>query len=1703
MSLKPSNCPQTRSKYAIELHSGSRTFSKTEAERLISSCDPQPVSYLSLKSGRVAARLFYGEWAQALQAVVYLWRRRLSGHHVFTPELKVGYGTPCHSSELSDRLSNLFKSRVRYLLKADLVSLCMSKVDSLTDKIAHVTLLLARHNSLHDAHQYLAKREELYEQKEQIVRRLDEYKVAMLCILSHLDGPRLEACTLDVEVFDFKGGTEWDRLHRFMTRERKRLEEALPIYGHRREILKRFQTEQAMVLIGETGSGKSTQLVQFLVDSGLGGDGLIVCTQPRKIAAISLAERVRDESYGCYSDNCITYCSTYMPQKLNCKVVFMTDHCLLQHYMQDAKLSSISCIIIDEAHERSLNTDLLLALIKKLMIERHNLKVLVMSATADATKLSKYFGCGVLHVKGRNFPVEIKYVPDETAESSFRKSISYEQNSKYFGSYVSNAVKMVSELNRDEEEGAILVFLTSQMEVEWACDNCQSPTAVTLPFHGKLSSEDQSRVFQKYSGKRKIIFSTNLAETSLTIPEVRYVVDSGMVKESRFEPGGGVNLLRVCRVSQSSANQRAGRAGRTSPGKCFRLYSEFDFESLALHQEPEICRVHLGIAVLRIVALGIKTVQDFDFVDAPSQKSIEVAIKNLIQLGAIRWENNILELTYVGWKLVKMGIEPKLGKLILDSFDHGLGREGIILASVMANASSIFCRVGDDEAKLKADCLKVQFCHEDGDLFTLLSVYKKWEEEHLLSRNAWCWKNSVNAKTMRRCRDTVLDLESCLQHELHIIIPTYWKWDPRGPTEYTKVLKKLILSSLMENIAIHSGSNQLGYEVASTGQHVQLHPSCSLLIYDRNPSWVVFGEILSTTNRYLLCVTSVERDNLLSIWPSPPLDILLLESQKMQKHVIGGVGSNLLRRFCGKSNSKLQNIISYIQRDCKDKRLHIELDFDKREIHLFTSLASMERVSAVLNGILESEKTLLRDECIEKCLFPVGPSFYPSVALFGSGAMIKHLEVEQRYLAVEILHASAHSLDEMELLPMFSKVATGIANFHRQGSRGNEREDLEKWGKITFLSPEGAENAVEELNGVEISGSPLKVVPLQVASSDHRTFPLPSVTAKITWPRRHFGGAAVVRCASEDIPFVAQMCAFMVIKGKFVHCEISNKYTNSLIVTGLQEDITEQEIFEAFMTVTHRIFDVFFLRSQPVCKPSSEACADVLRREIAHFMPEKLCPTKNFWVKVFSPEPKDYLMKAVVTFDGSLHLEAAKALQHLHGKVLDGCLPWQKLECHRMFQSSVSCPAAVYPIIKQELTHLFESFKHLKGVAYNMEKNGNGSCRVKIFANATRQVAQLRKPFDQLLKGKTISHADLTPGMVQLLVTKEGIRIMKAVQKETGTYILHDKRNLLVKVFGSLNSVAMAEDILIKSLLDLHESKQLEVHLRGNNLPHHLMKEVVEKFGADLEGLKQKVHGADFKLDTHRHLISVKGSKELKQKVEEAILEVVDSLADVHPLQLDMEAICPVCLSEVEDCYKLENCGHDFCRNCLVNQCESVIRNHEGFPLLCVHEGCQSEILLVDLKSLLSGDKLEELFRASLAVFVESSWGVYRFCPTPDCPLIYRVADPNTTDEQPPFSCGACLVETCRRCHLEYHHSVSCEMYKLFKENPDSSLKEWCREKDNVKNCPECKLTIEKEDGCNHVACRCGSHICWVCLSWFCSSDKCYQHLREVHESII
>ncbi|KAJ6420760.1 hypothetical protein OIU84_028175 [Salix udensis] len=1368
-----------------------------------------------------SARLFFQDQSDAITAVVFLWERRLAGDHVYTPvtDFDVNEG------DLNERIRGLFKLYIEKVLEGEVVKELERKIEKLAVEIDKFTSFFKRPRGVRVYSENQAKKEALRVEMEGVVKRVEEFRKGMRCLMDFIEGRKNGGWGV-LRVYDESNGRKmnffyyWSRIHFLILRECRRVENGLPIYGFRSEILKMLHSQQVMVLIGETGSGKSTQMVQFIADSGVASSGSILCTQSRKIAAISLGKWA---------------------------------------------------------------------------------------------------------------------------------------------------------------------------EVEWACEKFQSASAIALPLHGKLSHEEQCR-------------------------------------------------------------------------------------SMDLHQEPEICKVHLGIAVLRIFASGIKNVLEFDFIDAPSVDAIDKATRNLVQLGAVACKHDAFVLTADGHYLVKLGMEPRLGKIILESLRYGLCKEGVVLAAAMANASNMFCRVGTYDEKLKSDCLKVRFCHHAGDLFTLLSVYREWVSISQENRNKWCWENRINAKTMRRCRDTVLEWENCLKNELNIIIPTYWRWDPLTVSVHDKNMKKIILSSLADNVAMYSGYDRLGYEVVLSGEYFQLHPSCSLQVFNQKPKWVVFAELLSISSQYLVCVTAIDFDSLSDI-VHPLFDFSKMESRKLHFRVIKGFGSVALKRFCGKSNGSLIALVSHMRAIYMDERIGIEINVGDNEIQLFASSKDIEKIYECVNNALKYETKWLRNECLEKCLYrEVRAGASPPVALVGAGAEIKHLELGNRCLTVDVYLSNVNMADDKEVLTFFEKSVSGVCGYNKFMGIGQDGDNAERWGRVSFLTPEAARKALD-FNGSELCGCVLKLSPSRSSVGGIRKSLFAAVKAKISWPRRYSKG--------------------------FVQCQTSTRDMNSVVIKGLDKETSEAEILEVLhKTTNRRVLDVFLIRGDEVNNHSADAFEQAILKEIAPFMPSQGSLSNYCHVQVFAPEPKDSFMKAWISFDGKLHLEAAKALQHMQGKALAGCFSWQKIECQQVFHSTASCSASVYVFIERQLDILLKSFKFRPGVCCDLERNENGSYRVKISANATKTVAELRRPLEQLMNGKKVNHCSLTPMVLQLLFSKDGIMLMKSLQQEMGTYILFDRQNLTVRIFGPEKKVALTEQKLIASLQALHDKEQTDIPLRGGAMPYDLMKKVVEKFGPDLHVLKEMFPEAEFMLNTRRHVISFSGKKDLRLQVEEMIRDFAQSFGVNGSVKRyeDDNIACPICLCEVEDCYQLEACGHKFCQSCLVEQLESAMRGRDGFPVGCAHEGCGMHIWLTDLKSLLPYEKLEDLFRASLSAFVASSGGTYRFCPSPDCPSVYRVASGMVGDL---FVCGACYADTCTRCHVEYHPFVSCEKYRELKEDPDMSLKEWCKGKEHVKNCPVCRYTVEKVDGCNHIECRCGKHICWVCLEIFMSGDDCYAHLRSVHPATL
>ncbi len=539
----------------------------------------------------------------------------------------------------------------------------------------------------------------------------------------------------------------------------------LPVSLLREEILEAIKGHQVVVIAGATGSGKTTQIPKMCLELGRKA---IAHTQPRRIAARSVAERIAEElavELGQEVGYQVRFTDTSSKKTL---VKVMTDGILLNAMQNDRELRQYDTIIIDEAHERSLNIDFLLGCIKQLLPKRKDLKVIITSATIDPGSFSRHFDdAPIIEVSGRTFPIEIRYRP-VVAEKQAESDPDVETTAD---DYIDGVIAALKELER-EEAGDVLVFLSGESEIRDAQDAIVGAATAgqltkrleVLPLYGRLSSAEQHRVFEpsKSAGvQQRVILATNVAETSLTIPNIKYVIDAGTARISRYSTRLKVQRLPIEAISQASANQRAGRAGRTSPGTVIRLYSQEDFNSRPEFTDPEILRTNLASVILQASSLGLGELAKFPFLQAPDNKGIKDGNNLLIELGALAPdEQGQLELTALGKQLARLPIEPRFARMLVESKKHGITREVMI---VVAGLTIQDPRERPIEKREKADLLHARFTDPTSDFLTLVNLWNYIEEQQgKLSSSAFrrlCKSEHLNFLRIREWQDLVKQLK--------------------------------------------------------------------------------------------------------------------------------------------------------------------------------------------------------------------------------------------------------------------------------------------------------------------------------------------------------------------------------------------------------------------------------------------------------------------------------------------------------------------------------------------------------------------------------------------------------------------------------------------------------------------------------------------------------------------------------------------------------------------------------------------------------------------------------------------------------------------------------------------------------------------------------------------------------------------------------
>ncbi|MDI1489997.1 MAG: hypothetical protein OHK93_001196 [Ramalina farinacea] len=590
---------------------------------------------------------------------------------------------------------------------------------------------------------------------------------------------------------------------------------SLPIYQFRDDLLQAINDYQVLIIVGETGSGKTTQIPQYLHEAGYTKDGMKVgCTQPRRVAAMSVAARVAEEM-GKKVGNEVGYSIRFEDNTSDKTILkYMTDGMLLREFLTEPDLGAYSALMIDEAHERTLHTDILFGLVKDIARFRPELKLLISSATMDAQKFAKYFDdAPIFNIPGRRYPVDIHYTPQPEAN------------------YLAAAVTTVFQIHITQGRGDILVFLTGQEEIESAEMSLQEtarklgskvPEMIICPIYANLPSELQAKIFEPTPpNARKVVLATNIAETSLTIDGIVYVIDPGFVKENVYNARTGMESLVVTPCSRASANQRSGRAGRVAPGKCFRLYTKFAFHNeLDDSTMPEIQRTNLNSIVLLLKSLGINNLIEFDFMDPPPAETLIRALENLYALGAL---NDQGELTKMGRQMAEFPTDPMLARAILAADKHGCVDEVLSIISMLGESSALFYRPKDK--KLLADSARNRFTvRGGGDHLSLLNIWNQWVDSDF--SYVWARENYLQQRSLTRARD-VRDQLAKLCDRVEVTITSAGASD-------IPVIAKAITAGFFPNAArLQKGGIAIGPSRAE------------------RPKWVIFYELVMTSKEYM------------------------------------------------------------------------------------------------------------------------------------------------------------------------------------------------------------------------------------------------------------------------------------------------------------------------------------------------------------------------------------------------------------------------------------------------------------------------------------------------------------------------------------------------------------------------------------------------------------------------------------------------------------------------------------------------------------------------------------------------------------------------------------------------------------------------------------------------------------------------------------
>ncbi|XP_046846204.1 pre-mRNA-splicing factor ATP-dependent RNA helicase DEAH1-like isoform X2 [Xenia sp. Carnegie-2017] len=865
-------------------------------------------------------------------------------------------------------------------------------------------------------------------------------------------------------------------------REFRKFEASLPIYSKRSTILEAVHSTQVVVLVGETGSEKSTQLAQYLAEED-SKEGIIFVTEPDKSTALGLAKQVSNEFLCKLGDEICVNSSVNDKTKIK----FATHKDLLNEVIKgDEIIQQCSVIIIDQAQERSVDVDMLLAVLKQSLQCFSHLKLIIVSTQQNSCVFQDYFpGSTKITVPGKVYPVKTVYAE------------------KRLPRYVDAVCDKVVEVCQSREGGDILVFLAQPHEIEKTCEKLKETLDdakyIILPLYGKLELDQKSKVFETTpEGKRKIVVATNIAESWMVVPGIKIVIDSGMKMEASFYPLNNMTTLEAQLVNQNSAKQRASRAGLTGPGKCYCLFTKYDYNKMEKSSTPGISNVNLEFPVLQLLSFGVKNVESFDFVESPPPESLEMALKNLKSLGTI---DGYGTLTDIGNEILQLPTEPRLSKALLEGLERGCGDDAVIAAALFYRGHNVFCRgtVHGNE-----DCaFQKQFCFSSGDLVSAVNIFKKWMALTRKKKILFCKQNALDTKLLRSVSECFKEIKNALlvkRPNLQFEVTT---------DDVRKSLCKSLLAGYPENIAMLCDNKDGDYITYVSKVNVKIHPSSVLSLLGDEPKYVMYQKLHKNSKTvFMENVTPIEFDWLSEVsgYVDMPFASKSPVNRQRTKHANDTIGCKKSRAKSVKepvSNGKRVDTTHAEIRNAYPGHVYgvsgNDVNYVKRNQyldHFEVSVFNVGGIKLLLSNALRTESILQPEAC---CKFDV-------------------------FLRKVDLNAGVDAQKLIATLKNYGKVLNTCC-YHRPSNDNT----FYHWGTVTYCSSKEAKKASvfiqplkDYIGSEDFAGQNVKGLCLEPTHAE--CFPSHSYSASsvrstviVSWfplPAQRF---AFVKCENEDI----------------------------------------------------------------------------------------------------------------------------------------------------------------------------------------------------------------------------------------------------------------------------------------------------------------------------------------------------------------------------------------------------------------------------------------------------------------------------------------------------------------------------------------------------------------------------------------------------------